>query len=114
MNPLMKGLWGGAGLKRNIPWRVKMAAKVVLSRLPVDYTSWERIPLFKHGPMERPEYAFQVFCRHFERDQFPRKSGGFVCLELGPGDSLFSALIARVLGASKNTWWTSRPLREET
>jgi Methyltransferase domain len=97
----MKGLWMGPDLKRHIPWRVKIAAKVVLARLPVDYSFWERLSLFKHGPMEQPEYAFQIFCRHFERVQFPRKSGGFVCLELGPGDSLFSALIARALGASK-------------
>ena len=39
--------------------------------------------------MERPEYAHQVFKNHFERAQ---PSPKFVSLELGPGDSLFSAL----------------------
>jgi SAM-dependent methyltransferase len=51
--------------------------------------------------MDRPEYALGVFWQHFDRVQFPRKKQGFTMLELGPGDSLFSALIARAFGASE-------------
>ena len=51
--------------------------------------------------MERPEYAFGVFRKHFGRVEFACKSEGFVGLELGPGDTLFSALIAKAFGASK-------------
>lgn len=51
--------------------------------------------------MERPEYAFDVFRIHFDRVEFAHKSEGFVALELGPGDTLFSALIAKAFGASK-------------
>lgn len=50
--------------------------------------------------MEEPEYAYDVFMRHFGRVDFPRKDRGFVGLELGPGDSLFSAMIARCHRAS--------------
>lgn len=90
----------------SIPWPVKIAAKLVLSRLPVDHRSWKRIGLFLHGAADRPDYAFGVFKRHFDRVDFPRKAGGFTALELGPGDSLFSAIIASRFGAS-TTWLVS-------
>jgi SAM-dependent methyltransferase len=50
--------------------------------------------------MEEPSYAYGVFTRHFSKVQFPRRSTGWIGLELGPGDSLFSALIARSFLAS--------------
>jgi hypothetical protein len=49
--------------------------------------------------MEDPSYAFGVFTKHFGRVQFAKRSG-FIGLELGPGDSLASAVIANALGAS--------------
>ncbi len=90
-----------SNLKQHIPWQAKIVAKIILTRLPLDYGFWERVSLFKHGAMEDPEYAYGVFRRHFGQVQFPRKTGGFVALELGPGDSLYSALIAKGFGASK-------------
>ena len=57
--------------------------------------------LFKHGQMANPKYAIQVFAEHFNRVNFKRKKGGFVALELGPGDSLFSAIIACSCGATR-------------
>jgi hypothetical protein len=89
----------GFDLKQHIPWQIKIVAKIILARLPLSYGFWEGLSLFKHGAMEQPEYAFDVFCRHFGQVQFPRKTGGLVGLELGPGDSLFSALIAKAFGA---------------
>jgi SAM-dependent methyltransferase len=88
-------------LSRRIPWQLKIGAKVVLSRLPFDYRIWKRIGAFELGGMERPEYALRVFRRHFDAVNFSRKHSEFVALELGPGDSLFSALMARAFGASK-------------
>jgi hypothetical protein len=82
-------------LSQHIPWQLKIGAKIVLSRLPFDYRICRRLGAFKNGPMDRPDYAFQVFRRHFDAVDFPRRPGDFVALELGPGDSLFSALIAR-------------------
>ena len=86
---------------QSVPWQVKIAAKIVLARLPFPYQFWEKIGLFKQGGMDRPEYALATFRRHFDGIQFARKADDFVGLELGPGDSLCSALIARTLGASR-------------
>jgi SAM-dependent methyltransferase len=47
-----------------------------------------------------PSYAHEVFATHFERTTFARRDEGFVALELGPGDSLFSSLIAHAYGGS--------------
>lgn len=82
-----------------IPWPAKIAAKIVLSRIPANYRLWQKMGLFKHGYMEKPEYAYAVFKQHFDRVDFANKRGGFVALELGPGDSLFSALVAVAFGA---------------
>ena len=90
------------GLKQRVPWPAKLAAKIILSRLPVPYGIWKALAAFEHGHMDRPEYALGSFERHWKRAHFEgKKLGGFVALELGPGDSLFSALIASAFGASK-------------
>jgi SAM-dependent methyltransferase len=88
-------------VKQRIPWQLKFAAKLILSRLPLDYHLWKKAGLFDLGGMERPEYALGIFRRHFNAANFTRKSGDFTALELGPGDSLFSGLIARTFGASR-------------
>ena len=85
----------------SIPWQLKVAAKIVLARLPLSYHFWEKIGLFKHGGMERPEYALRIFRRHYDAAGLAGKADGFVGLELGPGDSLCSALIAKTFGGSK-------------
>jgi SAM-dependent methyltransferase len=90
------------GLKAWVPWWAKMAGKMVLSRLPAGYRSWERLGLFVHGAMDRPEYAWRVMTEHLARAGW-RDLEGRVVLELGPGDSLATAVIARTLGA-KETW----------
>jgi hypothetical protein len=87
-------------VKEKIPWHIKIAAKVVLSRMPVRYSFWRRLNLFKHGTMEQPDYSYDVFKTHFEAAGFTQRSRSWVALELGPGDSLFSALNAYAFGAS--------------
>jgi SAM-dependent methyltransferase len=88
-------------LKARVPWSLKIAAKLVLSRLPVGYGFWRRIGIFKLGEMESPAYAYAVFKSHFERSNVSCREGGFAALELGPGDTLFSALIAPAFGAGR-------------
>lgn len=88
-------------LKQFLPWWLKIPAKIVFARMPVGYRLWQKLELFKHGQMESPSYALGVFKTHFERARFVAQSSGFVALEIGPGDTLFSALIAQAHGASR-------------
>jgi SAM-dependent methyltransferase len=55
--------------------------------------------------MEEPAYALGVFRKHFERTAFAaaHRRPGFTVLELGPGDSLGTALVAKAFGAGR-TW----------
>ena len=85
-------------LKRILPWWSKMAGKIVLSRLPAGYRVWERVGLFVHGAMDRPDYAWRVVTGHLAQAGWPDLAGRVV-VELGPGDSLATALIGRTLGA---------------
>ncbi|NEO32417.1 MAG: class I SAM-dependent methyltransferase [Symploca sp. SIO3C6] len=85
-------------ISKYIPWWVKIAAKILLSRLPVDYKLWKQLSLFQHGYMEHPSYAYQVFKQHF--DKVGEFKTGFVSLEIGPGDSLLSAIVGQAFGGS--------------
>jgi hypothetical protein len=38
-----------------IPWYVKIPAKIVLSRLPVNPLTWQRLNLFRAGVMDNEE-----------------------------------------------------------
>lgn len=84
-------------IKRYIPWHGKIATKIILSRLPIKYKLWNELDLFQHGAMEQPSYAYGVFKKHFDRVSLEK---GFVSLELGPGDSLFSAMISQAFRGS--------------
>jgi SAM-dependent methyltransferase len=84
-----------------VPWYVKICVKIILSRLPLGYKFWRRLNLFVHGDMNKPDYAYNVFQQHFQRSNFVRKGEKFVSLELGPGDSLLSAIVATAHGSGK-------------
>lgn len=87
-------------LREFVPWWGKLGLKLVLSRLPLPYAFWQNLGIFRHGRMDRTEYAFRVFQEHFQR---VAPMPGFTCLELGPGDSLCTALLATAHGAAR-TW----------
>ena len=89
------------GLRELTPWYVRVTAKVMLSRVPVPYRTWRALRLFAHGEMAKSAYAYGVFRHHYDASTFPRKPGGFVSLEIGPGDGLLSAVIAAACGAAK-------------
>jgi SAM-dependent methyltransferase len=78
---------------------MKIFAKVILSRLPMDYSFWSRLGVFRHGGNDKAEYAYRVFQQHLLRVSPPR---GFVALELGPGDAVASAVITKAFGGSKS------------
>jgi len=101
------------GFKQLLPWWVRVPAKIGLSRLPLPYSFWKSLGLFEHGDMNQPQRAFDTLVAHAKAAGvlntagasmgFTKTSEGFAVLELGPGDSLFSAVIAKALGATQ-TW----------
>jgi SAM-dependent methyltransferase len=81
-------------------WRLKVLAKILLSRVPLGYTVFRRIGIFRHGAMDSAGYALKVFQAHFGRARERGLTTPFVALEIGPGDSVASAILARSVGAS--------------
>ncbi len=80
-------------------WPLKIAAKIVLARLPVPYKFWKSIGVFQHGKMDTSAYALKVFRLHIEKAFPSGLPAHFSFLELGPGDSIASALVAKAHGA---------------
>lgn len=103
----------GRRLRLMVPWWARIGAKVALARLPIPYAFWKRMRLFEHGTMEQPSRALGTFLEHARSaaklnpgpSMPPMLNAGtdFNVLEVGPGDSLFTAAIASSLGASR-TW----------
>lgn len=87
-------------MRELIPWWGRIGAKLVLSRLPLEYRQWQKLSLFRHGAMHNPAYALAVFRKHFAAARLPT-GAGFTAMELGPGDSLASAVIAAAHGATR-------------
>ena len=85
--------------KSRLPWWLKIGAKLVLSRLPAAYGLWQRLGLFRHGYMDTARYAMDVFSSHVQRAGLTGRLAGKTVLELGPGDSVATALVAKALGA---------------
>ena len=85
---------------KRVPWYLKILFKIILSRIPLNRRFWNRLGIFRHGRMVYPEYAYEVFKKHFLRSHPDGYTEGFVGLELGPGDSLFSALNVYAFGGS--------------
>jgi SAM-dependent methyltransferase len=86
-------------IKAGAPWYVKLPLKLAISVLPLRYGWLSRVGIRRHGEMTDPAYAYEVFSRHADRvDLKP----GFTLLELGPGDSLASAVIGAARGASNS------------
>ena len=82
-------------------WALKIMAKIALSRLPIPYAWWQSIGLFRHGRMDQAEYALKIFHLHSTRAYPQGLPPGAVVLELGPGDSIASAIIAAAHGISQ-------------
>lgn len=80
-------------------WRVKLIAKLVLSRLGIPYDGWRRIGLFRHGGMDRADYAEKIFGLHIRRAFPDAQLDAKTVIEIGPGDSLASAVMAKAHGA---------------
>jgi SAM-dependent methyltransferase len=88
-------------IRKSIPWYVKFSVKIVRGSLPIPYDFFAKLGLFRHGKMDNPDYAIATFENHFPGLIDIPKSP-FVFLEIGPGDSLASAIIAYSKGAKKS------------
>lgn len=86
-------------LKKRLPWWVKIVSKLVLSRLPFRYQVWQVLGLFRHGKMDNTSYAVNVFKNHVEQFSSLDALQGKVILEVGPGDSIATAIVAASFGA---------------
>jgi len=86
-------------IKSRIPWHLKIISKIILSRIPVGYKFWQRMGLFRHGEMDKADYALKVFKTHVSQANIKDKLRNKTLLELGPGDSIASAIIAKSYGA---------------
>lgn len=89
-----------------LPWWGRIAAKVILARFPIRYTLWKRLGLFQHGDMNLPARALETYLMHAQTAglsvRLPETSGkNYTVLELGPGDSVFTALVAKAIGAEQ-------------
>jgi SAM-dependent methyltransferase len=82
-----------------IPWWGKICAKIVLSRFSFGYAVWQKLGLFRHGQMDSTAYAIRVFNSHIEKAGLKGAIAGKTLLELGPGDSIASAIQAKAHGA---------------
>jgi SAM-dependent methyltransferase len=96
-------------MKIYLPWWLKIILKLILSKLPIPYSIWARLGVFRHGCMNQPKQALDGFLMHADtanmlgwNGKTPRFSrAGINVLELGPGDSAFTAVIAKAMGAQR-------------
>jgi hypothetical protein len=82
-----------------MPWWAKIAAKVVLSRVMPSYQVRQRIGLFRHGAMDRdPHRQIRQVERVIAHHRAHGRGTPRAILELGPGDSVGMALVAKSMG----------------
>jgi hypothetical protein len=87
-------------IKRKLPWWLIILLKIVISRLPRSINFFKNCDIFVHGKMKNAEYAIRSFTQHLsELGLDPADLTGKVFLELGPGDSVATAIIAAAYGA---------------
>jgi SAM-dependent methyltransferase len=85
-----------------LPWWAKIVAKIVLSRIFRSYRTRRALGLFLHGNLDQNVDQHQAFVANVLA-QHARLSGtpATALLELGPGNSLGTALFARGEGVSR-------------
>lgn len=73
----------------------------MLSGIPFRHKILRRYGIFKHGNMDDISYAHKIFMQHIKHAYPEQMPSNLIMLELGPGDSVVSALIANAVGAKK-------------
>jgi len=83
-------------------WAMKLGAKVLLSKLPIPYSFWKTLGIFEHGNMDNISYSFNILNIHLSELRINKNLlNPKICLELGCGDSIASAIIAASHGIEK-------------
>ncbi|MBN8521711.1 MAG: class I SAM-dependent methyltransferase [Alphaproteobacteria bacterium] len=82
-------------------WPLKMITKLLLARTPLPRSVLRQWGVFRHGDMDSLSYAAKVFDSHIARAYPQGTPAGLTFLELGPGDSLLSMVLAKGLGAEQ-------------
>lgn len=78
---------------RSVPWWTKIILKMVISVFPISYEKIRSIVTGYNGEMADANYAERIFLGHYENfSNLDNKPGAF--LELGPGGSLISGVLA--------------------
>ena len=80
-------------------WRFKLLLKILLSQFNIPYSFFKNFPIFKHGKMNSVDYAINVFISRIEIICPLQNLTGKKLLELGPGDSLASAVLGSTFGS---------------
>lgn len=96
-------------MKRHLPWWLKISLKLMLSKIPLPYSLWAKLGAFRHGDMNQPQRALDNLLAHATTADILDKQSAAPCfsraginvLELGPGDSAFTAVIVKAMGANK-------------
>jgi len=88
-------------IKNIIPWYMKMGIKVMVSWIPNKELFFRPFGIiYKLGDMMKPEYSLQVFTSHLKSSNFNPENN--IILEIGPGDSISTGIIAWSMGAKKS------------
>ncbi|MCP4491725.1 MAG: hypothetical protein GY820_31130 [Gammaproteobacteria bacterium] len=85
---------------RLVPWWIKVSLKIAISVLPISYERLREFVTGYSGKMADSDYAKKIYMGHYK--QFlnqNEQSGAF--LELGPGGSLISGVMAIANGFKK-------------
>lgn len=82
-------------------WLIKILTKIIFSRLPLSYNAWRQFGLFKHGSMSDEKYVEKIFNLHVIKTFSESLPSGCGLLEIGPGDSIASAILGATYGASR-------------
>jgi len=86
-------------LKASVPWWGKILAKIFLSRLPFGYGFWQGLGLFRHGTWIPSSTHREYLLVMSEKQASPAICLARVVLEIGPGDSVATAIVAYAYGA---------------
>ena len=81
-------------------WVLKICAKKVLARLPIPYRFWKPMGISEFGHMDDLDYSLKIFEVHATRSFLNGLQQDPHVLELGPGDSVASAVITKPNGSA--------------